>query len=444
MIKHSSGIIINEDKAKNVKGNNDLKKSNILEDGLNNKDLTRNINRSIKNNSSEIINNEDTITQNTKLLTFLDSNDNIENNNNENNNKDENNVKNHNKENNNKYENNVKNKKNKKNNNKDENNVKKNNNKENHNKNENNIKNNNNEENNNKFENNGKNNKTNKNINNINLKDNMNKCTNNINKDKDNKIKSKKNIIIGKKTNYIKNKKCYNTTKNNINYEIQKILNKKLIVEYPFPDTSNLIKKSNNILEESKCIKIGHNNKKQINKESIKQLIKNKTANKTVIHSRIKKIFTNTSLITIKTPNNKNISKRSIYSNKCNNCEIKENIFLNSKITNNKITKIKTIKPIIRRRTIIKDYFKKKEPLLSLNNQSNNSSYYLSATLSKNKEFNEKKKLIYNMCKNNINSSNNLTSYRIKKSIKYISFVNLRKKRKPNMNELLKKVNQKK
>ena len=395
---------------KNVKtGNNDLKNPNILEDGLNNNYLSRNFNINALNHSSGIINNEDSITQNKLLLKNLYSNYNKENNNKENNNK----------ENNNKDENKDKDNNIKGNNNKDENNGNIINNKENN-----------------------DNNNNNKNniIININFDDNINKYNNNINKDKDkdkdNKLENKKY----KKTNNIKNKKFYNTEKNNINYERKKIRNKEVRVEYPFPDSDNFITKSNNILSESKCNKTDHNNKKQINKIRIsmaktKQSSQNKKANKTGVHSRVKKkLNINTNLITINAQNSKNISTRCLYSNKSNVSEIKENKLFKQKIKNlkrNKIKKISKMKSIGRRTTFEADY---KKVHFQFNN---NRSDYLSSPINKNEKFNENnhnyKKLIYRICKINFNCRNNIVNYQ-DKTIKYNNLLNLRKNRNHNIN----------
>ena len=397
---------------KNVKkSKNDIKNPNILDDGLNNNYLSRNFNVSILNNSSGIINNEDSITQNKLLLKNLYSNYNKEKNNQEHNKNENNDIENNNKENN-----------EKENNNKDENKGKLINTK----------------------ENNSKNNNNTNNINiNINLDEDINKCNNNINK---------ANILENNKSkktnNNIKNKKMYNNEKNNINYEKKKIRNQEVRVEYPFPDSENFITKSNNILAESKCVKTEHFNKKQINKIRInidknsKQLSQNKMTNKTGIHSRAKKKLNfNTNLETINPPNTKNISIRCLYSNKSNISEIKENKLFKEKINNtkrNKIKKISRMKTIGRKTTIEPDSTKNQPFCLSVNYQSNNNrSDYLSSPLSKNEQFHGSKinykKLIYKICKINFNCRNKIANYQ-DKTIKYNNLMNYRKNRNPNIN----------
>ena len=388
---------------KNAKlGNNDIKKPDILEDGLNNNYLSRNFNISILNNSSGVINNEDSITQNKLLLKNLYSNYNKENNNKENNNK----------ENNNKDENKDKDNCDNENNDKDENNG--------------NIINN--------KKNNGKNNNNINNINiNIKLDEDISKYNNNINKD-------------NKKTNNIKNKKFFNTEKNNINYEKKKIRNKDIRVEFPFPDSENFLTKSNNILAESKCNKTEQYNKKKVNKIRInmantKQLSKNKRANKTCAHSKVKKkLNVNTNLITIIPQNTKNISTRCLYSNRNNVSETKENKLFKQKIMNvkrNKIKKITKMKSIGRRTTFEGDYTKI-QPFGSYNFQFNsNRSDYISSPSNKNEYFHENninyKKLIYKICKVNFNCRNNIVNYQ-EKTIKYNNLLNIRKNRNPNIN----------
>ena len=174
--------------------------------------------------------------------------------------------------------------------------------------------------------------------------------------------------------------------------------------------------------------------------ENTKEISKNKVTNKTDVHISVKKIYINSNLAKIP-PNNKNISKRYIYSNKTNNREIKENILLNPKKTNVKksiFRKIYGMKTIGKKNTIKADC-KNLQSFSNCNTQFNNRTYYCSSSspLNKNEQFNKNnlnyKKLIYNYCTINFNNRNNLESFKNKNIIKYNKLYNLRQKRNQNI-----------
>ena len=389
----------------------------FLDVKLNNNYIGRNFQVNALNNSSGIINNEDSITQNKNLLKNLYSNYNKENNDKENKDKEN---KNKNKENNDKenIDKEIKDKDNIDKENKDkeikdkENNYKENNDKGNKDKK-------NNDKGNNDME---KNNKDNININNINNINN-NIINNNINKDNSlgNDNKSPKNNS--------NNMELFNDEKNK-NYR-----NIVLKVDIPFPNTDTFIIKSSNNKKELELMKTDESQERIINKRKIKNIkikklssSKNKT-NETCVYSKVKKkLNIKSDLIPYNKNKNLIINTNDIYNKKNNNGEKNDIVLFSQKIKSVNRNKIKKLneKIVGERKTSLKNDSKTKPFKVY---KSHNKKESIATPLVQNNLLNETqnyKQILFKICKINYICRNTISNYGDKTN-KYTNFLNLKK-----------------